>query len=256
MDKPTRSFIIPVLDYSPHSPYNINTLLTELENINGEVICVFNSHDVFEHLKDHPRIDKYCLNSQNAGVSRSWNIGINLAEGDYLFILNADLHIGEQGINKLEMNLEILHNAVMVGPEGSNLKFIDENLSMGKHFSKGTLGMPENADNISGFYMAIHKQRFLDAGLYFDTRFSPCFMEEWDIGFQIRLSGLLCYVVPLADYAHEWGISAGGHKTINYFGQLLSRDEIMNANAIKFRDKWFEALCESTDSLLTESIDQ
>ena len=40
-----RSFIIPVLDYSPHSPYNINTLLVDLEEIHGEVICVFNSRE-------------------------------------------------------------------------------------------------------------------------------------------------------------------------------------------------------------------
>jgi len=76
----SRSFIIPVLDYSPHSPYNITTLLNDLEEIHGEVICIFNSHEVFDKLRDHSRIDKYCFNSLNAGVSRSWNIGINLAE--------------------------------------------------------------------------------------------------------------------------------------------------------------------------------
>ena len=42
----TRSFIIPVLDYSPHSPYNVTTLLDDLESIHGEVICIFNSHEV------------------------------------------------------------------------------------------------------------------------------------------------------------------------------------------------------------------
>lgn len=250
--KPTRSFIIPVLDYSPHSPYNIKTLLSDLETIPGEVICVFNTHDVYEDLKDHPRIDKYCLNSMNAGVSRSWNIGINMAEGDYLFILNSDLHVGIKGINKLEMNLEILHNAVMVGPEGSNLKFIDEQLSVGKHYTKGMLGMPETADNISGFYMAIHKQRLLDGGLFFDQRFSPCFMEEWDMGFQISLSEYFCYVVPLDDYDHQWGISSGGHKTVNYFGQIFTRDQIMEANAIRFRDKWFTTLLDNCGSLLLD----
>jgi hypothetical protein len=63
----SRSFIIPVLDYSPHSPYNINTLLKDLKEIHGEVICVFNSHEVFDKLRDYPRIDKYYFNSLNAG---------------------------------------------------------------------------------------------------------------------------------------------------------------------------------------------
>ena len=63
----TRSFIVPVLGYSPHSPNNITTLLNDLEGIHGEVICFFNSHEVFDKLHDHPRIDKYCFNSLNAG---------------------------------------------------------------------------------------------------------------------------------------------------------------------------------------------
>ena len=77
-----RSFIIPVLDFSTHSSYNITTLLEDLKQISGEVICIFNSHEVFDKLRYHERIDKFCFNSHNAGVSRSWNIGINLSESD------------------------------------------------------------------------------------------------------------------------------------------------------------------------------
>jgi len=246
----TRSFIIPVLDYSPHSPYNIKTLLDDLETIQGEVVCVFNNQEIFADLKDHHRIDKYCLNSHNPGVSRSWNIGINMSEGDYLFILNSDLHIGSKGVSKLEMNLEILHDAVMVGPEGSNLKFIDKTLSVVDHYKKGNFGMPELVDNVSGFYMAIHKSKFLDKGLYFDTRFSPCFMEEWDIGMRITKAGYCSYVVPLDDYDHIWGISSDGDKRVNYFGTEMTRDEIMQANSARFRDKWFDSLLADAEALL------
>ena len=80
-----RSFIIPVLDMSPHSRYNIYSLLDDLEKIEGEVICIFNSPEVFQLLHNHPRIDKYCYNKQNAGVSRSWNLGINSAESTTVF---------------------------------------------------------------------------------------------------------------------------------------------------------------------------
>ena len=34
---------------------NITTLLNDLEEIHGEVICIFNSHEVFDKLRDHPR---------------------------------------------------------------------------------------------------------------------------------------------------------------------------------------------------------
>ncbi len=86
-----RSFIIPVLDYSPHSPYNIETLLKDLENVSGEVICIFNSIEVFDKLHNHPRIDKYCFNNLNVGVSRSWNMGINMAEGRTMFFVQSSI---------------------------------------------------------------------------------------------------------------------------------------------------------------------
>ena len=44
----SRSFVIPVLDFSPHSSYNIKTLLDDLQQVSGEVICIFNSAEVFE----------------------------------------------------------------------------------------------------------------------------------------------------------------------------------------------------------------
>ena len=60
-----RSFVIPVLDFSPHSPYSIYTLLEDLADVSGEVICIFNSEEVFEALKSHSRIDKFAYNNLN-----------------------------------------------------------------------------------------------------------------------------------------------------------------------------------------------
>lgn len=112
----SRSFVIPVLDFSPHSPYSILTLLEDLRDIEGEVICVFNTREVYERLRDHKRINKFCFNNLNAGVSRSWNIGINLSEGRTIFIMNADLHVQPSAVAQLESYLNTLAAAVMVGP--------------------------------------------------------------------------------------------------------------------------------------------
>ena len=57
-----RSFVNPVLDFSPHSPYSIYTLLEDLADVPGEVICIFNSEEVFEALKAHPCIDRLASN--------------------------------------------------------------------------------------------------------------------------------------------------------------------------------------------------
>ncbi|RJQ82989.1 MAG: glycosyltransferase family 2 protein [Desulfobacteraceae bacterium] len=235
-----RSFIIPVLDMSPHSQFNIQTLLEDLSAIEGEVICIFNSPEVFRVLHDHPRIGKYCFNKLNAGVSRSWNLGINMAEGRSVFILNADLHVRPEAIEQMEAYLHQLPDAVLVGPQGSYLDFEGQRII--HYFQKGTFNQPVRTHDVSGFFFAIHLQRFLDYKLCFDVRYSPCFMEEWDMGVQVMKAGLSCYTVPVDGWEHEWGISgAKDDRPIQYFGRTVMRNDVLIDNRHKFKAKWFPA---------------
>jgi GT2 family glycosyltransferase len=233
----SRSFIIPVLDMSPHSSYNIMTLLDDLVDIPGEVICIFNSKHVYEELHSHPGIDKYCFNNLNAGVSRSWNIGINMAEGKAAFVMNADLHIERSAIELLEAYLFSLPKAVIVGPQGSYIDY--ENLAVSQYFKKGMFNEPVQTHDVSGFLFALNVDLFRSHGLMFDVQFSPCFFEEWDMGLQVRHVGLASYAVPVVNFEHEWGVShAPGDHKINYFGRVLQRDDILIDNRDKFRVKW------------------
>jgi hypothetical protein len=248
----TRSFIIPVLDFSPHSPYNIKTLLKDLEWISGEVICIFNSKKVYESVYNNPRINKYCLNSQNAGVSRSWNIGLNLAEGKSAFILNADLHVTEQAINQLEAYLFALDKAFIVSPEGKlidyerfkrqiNTEFDFPKDLILKQFNSSNIKSPVKTHDFMGAFFAVHMERLQCHRLYFDVQFSPCFLEEWDMGLQVMKENLNCYTVPVDGYEHHMGISlAESDKTVNYFGKFLRRDDILLQNARAFANKWLK----------------
>lgn len=236
----TRSFIIPVLDFSSHSPFNIRTLLNDFENINGEVICIFNSREVFDELKDHKRIDKFCYNNLNAGVSRSWNMGINMAEGKTVYILNADLHVMPSAIDQLEHYLLNLDKAVLIGPQGTLLDY--KNLCAKQYFQKGTFNQPVQTDDVSGFFFAIHFERYLKHQLMFDIQFSPCFFEEWDMGLQIKRAGLKCYAVPIDGFEHEWGASQDPNLCINFFGKKMLRSDIMPTNRRRFIEKWIDVV--------------
>ncbi|MCP5008326.1 MAG: glycosyltransferase family 2 protein [Planctomycetes bacterium] len=240
-----RSFIIPVLDLSPHSPYNIKTLLHDLENVQGEVICIFNSKSVYEELCTHPRINKYCYNNLNAGVSRAWNIGINLSEGKAVFILNADVHVRPTAIEQLESYLFSLDDAVIVGPQGTHLDY--RTLKIIRYFQKGSFHEPVQTHDVSGFFFAIHIEKFLNHHLMFDVQFSPCFFEEWDMGLQITRAGLTCYAVPVEGFEHHWGASQDVNLTVNYFGRNISRKEIMSKNRERFIAKWQGAIYSNPD---------
>ena len=240
-----RSFVIPVLDFSPHSPFNIRTLLQDLENVSGEVICILNSQEVFEELKSHKRIDKYCYNNLNAGVSRSWNIGINLAEGRAVHIMNADLHVLPKAVEEIDEYLFALDKAVIVGPQGTHIDY--STLNIIRYFEKGTFNAPVQTHDVSGFFFTIHLERFLAHRLIFDVQFSPCFFEEWDMGLQVMQAGLACYAVPVVDFEHHWGMSQEkGDSKINYFGRELFRNDILLENRAKFINKWFPILYPQT----------
>ncbi|MBT5307524.1 MAG: hypothetical protein HON76_11440 [Candidatus Scalindua sp.] len=231
----SRSFIIPVLNFSANSPYNISTLLSDLENIPGEVICIFNSIEVFDKLHNHPRIDKYCFNNLNPGKSRSWNIGINMAEGISAFILNTDIHVLPSAVEQMETYLYSLNNAVIVGPQGRNINF--EDLSIVKSFDKGTFNEPVQTHDVSGSLFAIHLDKYLKHHLIYDVQFSPCFYEEWDMGLQIIKAGLACYAVPVKDFEHHVKTSL----SVNYFGRELTREKILSENRERFEAKWLQS---------------
>jgi GT2 family glycosyltransferase/preprotein translocase subunit Sec61beta len=234
------SFVIPVLDYSKASPYNINTLLADLKDIDGEVIVIFNNEQLAYDLKDHPRIDHYAILKSNVGVSRAWNIGINICRTPYTFILNADVTIKHITVRIMEHYLDTLKDAAIVGPQGA---FVDyENNKDYYFFQKGSFDKPIVIDAVSGFLFAINNKLFSDCGLAFDNRYTPCYFEEWDIGLQIKSAGLKAYIVPTDGYDHQWSGSIKTYREIKFYDQSISPGEIQKANAEKFRKKWLSMI--------------
>ena len=179
-----RSFVIPVLDYAPASKYNIKTLLTDLEKIEGKLIIVFNSEEVADQIKDHPRIDYYSVMKKNVGVARAWNIGLNMSQTPITFILNSDIHIENDVVDKVTSLIEYRGDAAMVGPQGSYFSFKDK--ADFHYFDKGKFNETQEVDAVSGFLFAVNNKLFDKFNLKFENKFTPCYYEEWDIGLQIK----------------------------------------------------------------------
>jgi len=229
-----RSVVIAVLDYSPGSPFNILTLLDDLKSFDGEVICVFNGDQVFNDLRNHPRIDKFSFNKFNVGVSRGWNIGINQAEGETIHILNADLRISVEMLYRMEKWLHALPDALCVGITAHWMDF----RSMGETrvFNKGEFAEPMETDAVSGQLMSLHTARLHDAGITFDPRLAPYFGEETDLALKIKRSGYKVYAVPETEFEHPWGISRQD-RPIFLFGRRVNRMRCIVSNKVLLRKK-------------------
>lgn len=239
-----RSVVIAVLDYSPGSSFNIRTLLEDLKDFDGEVICVFNGDEVYEQLRDHPRIDKYAYNKFNVGVSRGWNIGLNQAEGETIHILNADLHISVGMLDRLENWVQTLPDALCVGVTAHWMNFAT--LGETKMLNTGQFSEAMEVDAVSGQLFTFHAGRLHDAGISFDPRLAPYFGEETDLAYKVKKAGYKMYAVPENDFEHPWGISLRD-RPIYCFGRQVNRVSCMVRNRLLLRRKIDDWLAESGD---------
>jgi len=231
-----RSFVIPVLDMSPASEYNISTLLHDLEEVDGDVIVVFNGQEVAEQLKGHHRINRYAIMKQNIGVARAWNLGLEMAVTPTVFIMNADLHVEVSAINALEKALWEMPDAACVGPQGS---FVNFTLTRDyTYFDKGTFEEATAVDAVSGFFFAVKLMHFDDKIIRLENGFTPCYFEEWDLGLQIKLAGLKSYIVPTTAYDHHWSGSIRALREIPFYEKAETAGEILLRNRLLFLNKW------------------
>jgi len=216
--------------------FTIKELLADIQanvSINREVIVICNSRDpkLLEFVTTHPAIDKFCLNSANVGVARSWNMGAQMAEGEALCFINDDVHVGPDALEKL---FDVLYNeskAGMVGPKGAKWKGAVHERYVG-------IDSMEEADAISGFLFMLRSDLFREIG-GFDVGFTPAGFEEIDMGRMVQQASYRCLVVPHLDvhHFHEHGVSSANVE-IQYFKRSICAKHLHERNRRYFLDKW------------------
>lgn len=240
---PKISFIIPVLHlkrplnkarfFMPR--YTLPDVLRDLhENVTlpHEVVVVCNGQDqeLTAFVSSHPNIDKYCLNSVNVGVARSWNMGAEMAEGEIFCYLNDDVAVGKKSMEQL---CELFNDPSVgeVGPAGSYWEDL-------RHHSFAEGGQPVETDVISGFCFLVRAATFRSLG-GIDVEFSPAGYEEIDFSFRIRQAGMKCVVSPGVDikHFHHHGVSAQKVE-ISYLNKVIDTVALHEKNTAHFRKKW------------------
>lgn len=242
--EPKISIIIPTLyakrpknlKYLFAERYTLPQVLADLERHVGhpaEVIVVCNGADagLRDLVQNHPRVDKYVLNSVNAGVARSWNMGAMMAEGETLCFLNDDVEIGPGGLDRLYDSLTTDETAGVVGPRGAVWNGAEHDRWVGEQ-------APEDADSVSGFCFMVRTDVFHRVG-GFDIAYSPAGFEEIDFCFAVRRLGWHCRVIPglPITHHHRHGVSAST-KAVTYFNRTIDTKALQQRNKAYFQRKW------------------
>jgi GT2 family glycosyltransferase len=178
-------------------------------------------------------INKYSILNQNSGVSRAWNIGRMLAEGEVLAFINDDVIVGVNALEKMYEYLNNNDNIAEVGPKGGLWH---------KEQSGDRRGLEkvEEADEISGFCFMTKASVFDEVG-GIDVNYTPAGFEEIDYSFKVRKAGYKCVVIPNLDIQTEpnHGISAR-NTDIKYFNNTINTKNLHEKNKKYFLSKWYK----------------
>ena len=186
--------------------------ISENVSTDHEIIVIANSRDksLIDFVTTDSRITKYVLNSVNPGVARSWNIGAEMSEGEYLCFVSDDVRVGKNSIEQLVQALDTRPDVDEVGPRGdlyengNSLRFVG-------------ITEPEYTDVISGFLFLVRDAAYWNVG-GFDVSYTPAGCEEIDFSFAIRKAGGKCLVLPNLDITHNEYHGVSAHRTnIRYF---------------------------------------
>ncbi len=202
------SFIIPVYN-RPDEVDELLESLTHQEEKDFEVIIVEDGssipcEDVCHKYADSLNISYY--QKLNSGPAKSRNYGAELAQGEYLIILDSDVVVPNGYLKAVSEELSREPADAFGGPDCANANFTTVqkaiSYSMTSFFTTGGIrGGKKKLDKFypRSFNMGIRRDKYLELKGFSDMRFG----EDIDFSIRIFKAGLRCRLFPEAWVWHK-----------------------------------------------------
>jgi len=146
------------------------------------------------------------LTGENLGYGKANNIGLNLANTEYVFLLNPDTLIFEDTIEVLDKSAEYIKDFALLAPIITN-----ENEPNYGFFNKMKVESKFNnfheVDYIKGFAMFFNKKKFSEINFFDENIFM--YLEEIDLCKRLNFINEKIYLIPQAKIQHLGGKSHG-----------------------------------------------
>lgn len=235
------SIIIPSFNTKVLLERCLNSVYGSLKStkLSYEIIVVDNdSDDGSRELlnKKYPRVIKI-FNKTNLGFSKANNIGISRAKSKYILLLNSDIQVLDQSIEKLMLFIQNHPRSFAGGkllnengtPQASSGPMYTLPVVAAMLFAKGdNLGLTRYSPDevrqvnwVSGACLLGSKQAFLEVGLFDEQIFM--YMEEIDLLYRAAKLGYTTFFTPSAKFIHSGAASSQNRKkpVINIYRGLL-----------------------------------
>ncbi len=190
-------------------------------------------------------------NETNLGFLKNINKGINSSKGEYIYLLNNDTEVYENFLDEL---FYVFENFKDVGAVGSMLLNPDLTLQeAGSVFMKDftihqivrnrlpfypEVNYIRKVDYCSGCSLLFKKHKENGELNLFDEQFAPAYFEETDLCFDLKYNqNKKIYYTPFSKVLHYNGITYNDKSKKSQESETR-KETLMNANKIKFYEKW------------------
>jgi len=237
-EDPSVLVIVPCINL--FKEYTEPCLKTIVSQKNSVKILVIDNGSVDETKEKCLELEKekkiiYYRNEENWGCQKTWNYGIKYGfeNGfDYVFVINNDVLLHPQCIDRLVERFERKENDVVVvtalDVRGECIVPTD----IFKKDDKEKEKVPESGNpNFSAFMV---NKKFLEKVGEFDEGFFPAYHEDNDVHYRIKLLGLKAICYPPAMFYH---FGSRTQNDIRYPGGLVPADQFLKGRSY-YISKW------------------
>ena len=171
------------------------------------IIVVENSknHLFKENLESKYKNVKCILSESNIGYGAGNNLGIKLANTEYVLVLNPDAILEKNTLDEIFLASKKILDFSIIAPISSDEDYPNYGM-FGKEKIQVT-DQPFKVDYVDGFAMLINKNKFKD-NIFFDENFF-LYLENNDLCLRVSRNHGFVYVIPLAKIKHS------GAKTVD-----------------------------------------
>lgn len=210
-----------------------------------------------EKLKEEKGNIKIIKNDINLGFAKANNQGIKIAKGEYVLLLNNDVILSRNWLEKLVICMESDKNIGVVGPltnhavgqQVINYTFSKKNndvLKFAEIINMKYSGVYEHTHRIIGFCMLIKREVIDQVGLL-DERFGPGGFEDYDYCLRVNQHG---YKIMIAKDVFVYHFGGRG-----YSKNDLDYNNLRKQNFQIFVDKWVKKALEVLEFMPGGNID-
>ena len=225
------SIIIPIrnLDYAnAHYTGNCIGSIRYFTKLPYEIIIIDNASTcelTSETETLQQAVDKYFRFDKNEGVSKAWNKGIEMAEGDYICIMNSDVEIYDKWDEFMKASIDTGDTDVVMATPMYAYPY-------GRAKRAKEL-MKDELSDFMDFSCFMFKKDIIDKIGLFDENIEIGWGEDIDFRFRLEQAGLTIKSTKMVN-THHIGM-ATGYSMMNH-GEKVN--EAMDKNREYIKNKW------------------